>query len=80
MIAKLDKNIFADASAPARELEECPICFEEFGDDEEVIELNCAKGHIFHIQCIKSWLYSQKRQNTDYTCPLCRAPINANLN
>ena len=42
----------------------CLICLVDFEKDEEVIELRCGKGHIFHRECIKSWA------NRKRTCPI----------
>jgi hypothetical protein len=44
---------------------ECPICFEKFNENDDIIILHCK--HYFHIDCIKRWL--TKEQNT---CPVCR--------
>jgi hypothetical protein len=44
----------------------CSVCLEEFKKGEEVIELHCGKGHIFHPKCIEDWAQRNK------SCPLCR--------
>jgi len=48
----------------------CPICLEEFNDNETVIELSCK--HIFHKDCIKSWF------KNNHSCPTCRKKIDLN--
>ena len=47
---------------------ECPICLEEFNDEDLVLSIHCE--HNFHTNCIKKWLkeYSNK-------CPLCKEEI-----
>jgi len=43
---------------------DCPICFEAFGLDEEVIRLECK--HVYHERCILDWFRGHQ------TCPMCR--------
>lgn len=43
----------------------CSICLEDIDDNK--IELKC--GHIYHKQCINSWL------KVCYNCPYCRAIV-----
>ncbi|GFE54192.1 E3 ubiquitin ligase [Babesia ovis] len=43
----------------------CIICRDDF--DEDCRKIDC--GHIFHLTCLKSWLFQHS------TCPTCRAPI-----
>jgi hypothetical protein len=44
----------------------CPICFVRFSDGDRVGKLACK--HIFHVECIKSWIKAGNRDE----CPLCR--------
>ncbi|KAJ6798613.1 putative RING-H2 finger protein ATL1 [Iris pallida] len=54
-----------DSSAPFRD---CAVCLNEFQVEEKIKMLpNCY--HVFHIDCIDTWL--QNHSN----CPLCRADI-----
>ncbi|KRW98933.1 hypothetical protein PPERSA_00760 [Pseudocohnilembus persalinus] len=46
--------------------QQCVICLDKFIDKEKIVQLKCHKKHIFHINCIQSWL-----QNNNY-CPLCK--------
>ena len=48
---------------------ECVICFAQFEEDEEIIQLSCDVRHSFHPNCLKRWL----RINS--TCPICRKTI-----
>ncbi|KAM3309027.1 hypothetical protein P3S67_010771 [Capsicum chacoense] len=45
--------------------ETCPICYDKFKDENEVITTYCS--HMFDIRCLLPWL---SRNNT---CPTCRA-------
>ncbi|KAI7901315.1 uncharacterized protein BX663DRAFT_104694 [Cokeromyces recurvatus] len=46
---------------------DCAVCKDQFGVEEEVIELPC--DHIFHDECIKPWL------KLNSTCPVCRHSV-----
>jgi hypothetical protein len=55
----------------------CPVCLEEFIDQEQLLELPC--GHYYHHSCIIPWL-----MNRSPCCPLCKidsrvGPANAML-
>ncbi|PVU92822.1 hypothetical protein BB559_003581 [Furculomyces boomerangus] len=47
---------------------ECLICFEEFEDDELIRSIPCR--HIFHKECIDTWLLGQSG-----FCPTCRLDL-----
>ncbi len=49
---------------------QCPICQEEFKQDEPVLPLPCR--HPTHKECLHGWVV---RKGTDSTCPTCRNPI-----
>ena len=34
----------------------CAICFEEYKKDEDLVQLECSKYHIYHLDCIKAWI------------------------
>ncbi|KRX08203.1 hypothetical protein PPERSA_11680 [Pseudocohnilembus persalinus] len=46
--------------------QECPICYEEFENDKEIVELFCK--HILCVQCFKSLL----KYNMTEQCPNCK--------
>ncbi|KAF8453650.1 hypothetical protein BGX38DRAFT_1268453 [Terfezia claveryi] len=46
----------------------CPVCLEDFEEDQEVRVLPC--GHSFHTDCIDPWLL-----NVAGSCPLCRIDL-----
>lgn len=50
----------------AREGGECPICLEEFQEEEMVSELTCK--HQYHTECIQRWMLS----SLSTSCPTCR--------
>jgi len=45
---------------------ECAICFQNFQEKEEVMELPCSDLHIFHQGCIEKWTKINPK------CPICR--------
>ena len=47
----------------------CSICLDRFGTGDTVWILPCDERHIFHGDCIKSWL----RKNN--SCPLCQKNV-----
>lgn len=51
-----------------RSIHECAVCLNEFQEGERIRLLpNCL--HVFHIDCIDTWL------QTNANCPLCRSDI-----
>jgi len=53
-------------------LQECPICFEDYKNGDQVMVLPKCK-HAFHPECIKGWLVKSP------LCPMCRANVRTNL-
>lgn len=51
--------------------EPCSVCFEQFGEGDEVAVLPCPGRHRYHLACVTEWL---KKQNT---CPQCRFELTA---
>ncbi|KAL6844854.1 hypothetical protein ACP4OV_025513 [Aristida adscensionis] len=47
---------------------ECAVCLSEF-DDDETLRLLPKCSHVFHADCIDTWLASH------VTCPVCRADL-----
>lgn len=45
----------------------CPICMENFVDNDEVVVLDCA--HVFHGSCIHEWGHYKGN------CPICRTDV-----
>ena len=60
-INKINKNLIGTS---------CPICLDEFHQNSKVVETSC--NHIFHEQCLRSWLTEQCIKPT---CPCCRNSI-----
>ena len=57
------------------EVEEvCSICLVEFEKEDVVSQLQKC-GHVFHMKCIEKWL-----DRDQFTCPLCRSFLFANIN
>ena len=34
----------------------CTVCLCEFAEKEEIVVLECHKSHIYHLECIESWI------------------------
>lgn len=49
---------------------ECSICLDEIHSDRVVLNCTSTIKHIFHHECLKSWLEQGKE-----TCPNCRSKI-----
>ena len=54
--------------------EECSICFVDYTQNDFVTKLDCNEKHIFHEQCIGSWIQQGKN-----SCPICRSTINSQI-
>lgn len=64
------------------EARDCPICFEQFANNSEVVQLKCNDNHIFHYECMEKYLISLERREAragesrvGRPCPLCREEI-----
>ncbi|EAS01923.2 zinc finger (C3HC4 RING finger) protein (macronuclear) [Tetrahymena thermophila SB210] len=67
-LQSLKKDKFVKSDNPDQ-VKECSICLNDYQNDETIVILNCDSKHIFHQQCIETWV-KQKDE-----CPLCRAVI-----
>jgi hypothetical protein len=61
--------IFADEDPE----HECVICLDFFKESADVVQLPCAKSHIFHYECLKQWVERERWNQSK--CPICRRPI-----
>lgn len=53
---------------------ECPICYDTFTIDTEIVQLiSC--GHAYHHDCFIEFLEHKFAGAVGATCPLCREPI-----
>lgn len=60
------------------EAKDCPLCFEQFKQDSNVVQLKCNKHHLFHHKCMEEYLkYEDDNQPIIVTkkCPLCRHQV-----
>mmetsp|Transcript_9904 Transcript_9904/g.1466 ORF Transcript_9904/g.1466 Transcript_9904/m.1466 type:complete len:137 (-) Transcript_9904:44-454(-) len=48
---------------------DCSICTEIIDSSIKVVVMPCDDRHVFHEECIKSWLWQNPR------CPICRANV-----
>jgi hypothetical protein len=58
--------------------DDCVICLEPFVDNQQnanQLEVTLACGHKFHSDCIQPVIVNLLQQNTDITCPICRANV-----
>lgn len=57
---------------------DCPICMEEYAEDDVVAVLPCK--HLMHKECVISWARACARtgrgRTAVATCPLCKASLN----
>lgn len=51
----------------------CAICLIDFVPNEQIRQLPCDGGHVFHPTCIDSWL------EKSLTCPHCSSNVDADL-
>jgi hypothetical protein len=57
--------------APASDEKACPICYESWEDNNElIIRTHC--NHTFHRECFVAWL-GKEDVNSANSCPNCRA-------
>lgn len=64
-------QLFLDIGAKTDEKIMCPICTVDFEESENPVQLKCSKRHVFHQDCLKSWV----EDNNKTTCPICRQII-----
>ena len=51
----------------------CAICLESILPDEKICVLECK--HMYHQDCISSWVNTKLKENKETTCPICRFEI-----
>jgi hypothetical protein len=61
------KTFLRTYSSDNYDIHQCPICLEEYNEGTQIRILRC--NHIYHDNCIVSWLKSQG------ACPYCKQPI-----
>ncbi|XVE49646.1 hypothetical protein DITRI_Ditri01bG0098400 [Diplodiscus trichospermus] len=54
--------------------EVCSICLVELEKEDVVCQLQKC-GHVFHMKCVEKWL-----ERDQFSCPLCRSFVFANIN
>lgn len=71
-IDKLKYNCSDKFSSDSHKYETCVICFNEFTNGEEILQLPVC-GHIYHTNCLIPWL---ERKNK---CAICKGGVRYNL-
>ena len=69
LLRNLQKGKFKPEDFDDDGSKECVICFMPYEADDQVVTLPCDTRHIFHENCIETWLKSNN------SCPLCKQPI-----
>lgn len=54
----------------------CPICLNDFNNNDLLVELPCDFRHYFHVKCIHAWFQIQENA----CCPLCKRDVLNSLN
>lgn len=68
VLSRLFRSPWGKAQAGQEDRDqECSLCLEEYGEDEEVLTLRC--GHIFHEHCLGPWLVRS------LLCPICKRDL-----
>ena len=57
-------------------LPNCPICFDQFDELENISA--CACGHTFHHDCILEWAQKSQAQGKPALCPTCKKRFETN--
>jgi len=53
--------------------EQCSICYDNLNNGKRVIYGGCL--HLFHQECINTWVTVQGQSTSNQLCPLCRRPF-----
>lgn len=64
IVSELPETKIDDIKKLDNDKKNCVICMEDFKNGDKTTNLPCL--HMFHTNCIQSWL---KKQNT---CPICK--------
>ena len=47
---------------------DCPVCYEQFKDKDEIVMFGCSFSHFLCLSCARQW-------NIRDVCHMCRAPV-----
>ena len=53
-------------------VKDCAVCMQDFDAGQQLVCLPCSHLHVFHRDCIASWVVRQS------TCPICRSLLGHN--
>lgn len=54
----------------------CTICLNSFSETNLPYQTEC--NHLYHVDCINTWLNQCTKSNKDHKCPYCQKPIDIN--
>jgi len=69
-VDRLMIHVFSSDNHQEEDDDSCSICLDEYEDGCKRITLPCNGRHVFHAECIRTWLSESSRQ-----CPLCKSNI-----
>jgi len=78
------KRMMVFNEAVTRDQKECPICSEDYKEDDDIRMTDCVKNegkpdeshfnHFYHRNCMVNWFTDGQVENVD-KCPTCRATL-----
>ena len=66
-----------DALMVAEVVSECSICLVNFSDTPDLVavQLPCDPQHIFHAECLETWIRQPRAASARGECPLCKSAL-----
>ncbi len=80
-LAGMSTPSISASSSTSTQQANCPICLEEFKDDEGVAILNephcrCSRfNNVYHIRCIATHFRTKQEEKVGLNCPICKEVI-----
>ncbi len=65
------KQESTQAEQKNHDIQECPICKDDFKAGDCIATLKCHASHQFHVRCIRDSIATSKKAD----CPLCRSKV-----
>ena len=73
LLQKPEEIIITDENNNEYKNKCCSICLEEYENENKILKYPC--GHIFHDNCIDTWINTEVDMKITPSCPNCRNPI-----